>query len=39
LRDVMDLYPPKTLRTINPIRTTRARGRGRGGCLLTEEPT
>jgi hypothetical protein len=39
LRDVMDLYPPETLRTINPIRTTRARGRGRGGCLLTEEPT
>jgi hypothetical protein len=39
LRDVMDLYPPETLRTINSIRTTRARGRGRGGSLLTEEPT
>jgi hypothetical protein len=39
LRDVMDLYPPETLRTINPIWTTRARERGRGGCLLTEEPT
>jgi hypothetical protein len=39
LRDVMNLYPPETLRTINPIRTTRAREQGRGGCLLTEEPT
>jgi hypothetical protein len=39
LRNVLDLYPPETLCTINPIRTTHARGRGRGGCLLTEEPT
>jgi hypothetical protein len=39
LRDVMDLYPLEMLRTINPIRMTRARGRGRGGCLLNEEPT
>jgi hypothetical protein len=35
----LDLYSSETFRTINPIRTTRTRGRGRGGCLLTEEPT
>jgi hypothetical protein len=34
LQNVLDLYPLEMLRTINPIRTTRARGRGRGGCLM-----
>jgi hypothetical protein len=39
LRDVIDLYPPETLPTVNPIRMTRARGRGRGGsedCFVYE---
>jgi hypothetical protein len=39
LQSVLDLYPPEALRTINPIQMTRACEQGRGGCLLTEEPT
>jgi transposase InsO family protein len=33
LRSVLEFYPPET------FGTTRARGRGQGRCLLTEEPT